>query len=68
MASFQLYDPRTKAFRAVSTTSDADLPFDQVLLINILIELRVISKFMNNDLDPATEDVEEIRSNVVNEL
>lgn len=35
MASFTVYDPKTKAFRALETADTSDLPFEQVLLINI---------------------------------
>jgi len=72
MASFTIYDPKTKVFRALETTSDADLPFDQVLLINILIELRVISECLSNQpTDGAGEtqdEVDEIRASIIQEI
>lgn len=68
MASFTIYDPRTKAFRALETTSESDLPFEQVLLINILIELRVIATFMNDEREPFPEEMENMRTTIVNEI
>lgn len=69
MASFTIYDPKTKAFRALETTSDADLPFEQVLLINILVELRVIALQLSlaaGEAEP--DDVEVLRAGIVHEL
>lgn len=68
MASFTIYDPKTKAFRALETAPEVDLPFDQVLLINILIELRVIATFMNDEREPAPDEMENIRQSIVNEI
>ena len=73
MASFTIYDPKTKAFREIETTSDADLPFDQVLLINILIELRVITECLQNQNvdaigDTPQDDADDLRSEMVQEI
>lgn len=72
MASFTVYDPRTKAFRALETADTIDLPFEQVLLINILLELRVITEYMSSQSqdagDPPWEDSEEIRASMVQEI
>lgn len=68
MASFTIYDPKTKVFRALETAPESDLPFDQILLINILIELRVIATFMNNEGEPRLEETEDIRQSIVNEI
>lgn len=69
MASFTIYDPKTKLFRAVETADTADLPFDQVLLINILIELRVITHYMQlEDSDPPMDDPDEVRTALVQEI
>ena len=74
MASFTVYDPKSKTFRALETTSESDLPFEQVLLINILLELRVIASVLSNGLpDPdavplvVTDSLDELRSDVVGE-
>lgn len=65
MASFTVYDPRTKVFRALETASTADLPFEQVLLINILIELRVLSEYMAED---SVQDADDLRAAMVQEI
>ena len=64
--SLQLYDPRTHTFRAIDTADTIDLPFDQVLMVNILIELQVISEYLSlQDRDPPGSDPEEIRQSIV---
>jgi hypothetical protein len=67
MSSFTIYDPKKKTFRALETASESDLPFEQVLLINILIELRVLTEYLQaegNDND----DPDEIRAGMVQEI
>lgn len=66
MASFTIYDPKTKAFRALETASESDLPFEQVLLINILIEMRVQTQLLNDDA--SVVDVDDLRAEVVEEI
>lgn len=69
MASFTVYDPKTKAFRALETADTSDLPFEQVLLINILIELRVITSYLQlQDRDPPSDDPDELRAAMVQEI
>ena len=69
MASFTIYDPKTKAFRALETADTIDLPFEQVLLINILIELRVITEYLKlQERDPPTDDPDELRGALVQEI
>lgn len=53
MASFTIYDPKTKLFRALETASDTDLPIEQVLLVNVLIELRVQTSYMEEGSESA---------------
>ena len=65
MASFTVYDPKTKVFRALETADTVDLPFDQVLLINILIELRVQTQLLSDD---SQGDVDDIRTELVEEI
>ena len=67
MSSFTLYDPKTKVFRALETADSIDLPFDQVMLINIFIELRVISALLGNDAEAAM-DAQDWRESVVQEI
>ena len=64
MASFTVYDPKTKAFRALETASETDLTLEQVLLINILIELRAVTQLLSEDV----VDVEDIRAEIVEEI
>lgn len=65
MASFTVYDPKTKAFRALETSPDTDLILEQVLLINILIEMRVQTQLLSDD---ASVDVDDLRAEVVEEI
>lgn len=57
-----LFDPRTKAFRAFTTPS-SDLPLDQVLLLNILIELHTITNYLANQTPG--DDPTNIRTDIV---
>lgn len=69
MASFTIYDPKTKAFRVLETADTIDLPFEQVLLINILIELKVANERLALfDTDPPMDINDGIRSEIVQEL
>lgn len=69
MSSFTVYDPRKKTFRALETASESDLPFEQVLLINILIELRVITAVIQaQGDDPQQDDADELREAMVQEI
>ena len=70
MASFTIYDPKTRVFRAIETADSIDLPFDQVLFINILIELRVISELLvaqKEETDATGDDADELRTAMVQE-
>ena len=64
MASFTVYDPKKKVFRALETSPDIDLMLEQVLLVNILIELRVITQLLSDD---GTQDADDLRTEVVEE-
>lgn len=70
MASFTIYDPKTKVFRALETAPESDLPFDQVLLINILIELRVLTRYLSDEANPSgqDDDDETVRAAIVHEI
>ena len=68
-ASFTIYDPKTHAFRVLDTASTIDLPFEQVLLLNILLELRVITEYLSIvDRDPPNNDPDEVRQSLVEEV
>lgn len=69
MASFTVYDPRFKSFRPLETPSETDLTFEQVLLINILLELRVHTELIQlTESDPPSDDPDEIRAGLVQEI
>lgn len=68
MSSFTVYDPKTKGFRALETASDIDLPFEQVMLINILIELRVLTQLLSSDVDLQIDDPDDLRAEMVQEI
>ena len=68
MSSFTIYDPKLHSFRVMDTADSIDLPFDQVLLLNILLELRVMSEYLSvMEQDPAAEEPREVRANLVSE-
>ena len=68
MASFTIYDPRLKSFRVLNTANESDLPFEQQLLINILIELRVQTEYLQQlQQDPPPDDPDEVRASIVQE-
>lgn len=69
MASFTVYDPRYKTFRPLETPSETDLTFEQVLLINILLELRVQTEIMQYAEEaPILDDADELRASLVQEI
>jgi hypothetical protein len=64
--ALKLYNPKTKAFTTFSPPSDADLPLDQMLLVNILIELKSINHFMSlQQAGSAYEDPMNILTDIV---
>ena len=65
MASFTIYDPKTKVFRALETSPDTDLTLEQVLMINILVELRVHTQLLSDD---AGLDIDDLRAEIVEEI
>ncbi len=69
MASFTVYDPRFKTFRPLETPGETDLTFEQVLLINILLELKVQTELLQlQEADPPSDDPDEIRLGLVQEI
>jgi len=68
MSSFKVYDPKTHAFRVLDTSDTIDLPFEQVLLLNILLELRVLTSYLaTSEQDPPASDPDEVRTDLVSE-
>jgi len=59
-----LYNPKTKAFFAF-TAPESDLPLAEVLQMNILIELQVISQYLAENSADAPED---LRTDIVSNL
>ena len=45
--ALKLWNSKTKAFTTFNTSADTDLPLDQMLLVNTLIELKSINHFMS---------------------
>jgi len=77
MSSFKVYDPKTHAFRVLDTSDTIDLPFEQVLLLNILIESRVQTELLvqmaaeqeTGSKPPAViDDPDELRQEMVQEI
>ena len=69
MASFTVYDPKSKTFRALETASDIDLTLEQVLLINLLIEARVQTEYLSLIVqDPPADDPDELRAEMAQEI
>ena len=52
-----LFNPRTKAFFSYTPPDDGNLPLDQVISLNILIELRVISEFLESESGDSADDL-----------
>ena len=68
MASFTIYDPKLHLFRVLDTADSVDLPFEQVLLVNILLELRVLTSYIATlEQDPPASDPDEVRTDLVSE-
>ena len=67
--SFTVYDPKLHAFRVLDTADTVDLPFEQVLLLNILIELRTLTEYVSTaEQDPPVNDPDEVRQAMVEEV
>lgn len=61
--ALSLYDPRTQSFRTF-TAPVADLPFDQMLLLNILIECKLQTHYLQLLAAP-TDEIVNIRADIV---
>jgi hypothetical protein len=66
--ALRLFDPKTGGFRAI-TPPAADLPLSDLLLLNVLIELQVISMYLHagSPNNPA-EDPQAMRVNATQEF
>jgi hypothetical protein len=64
MAGISLYDPRKQVFRTYVPPTEADLPREELLLINILIELKVLAHYLQLS-NPGSEEVSNIRNDTV---
>lgn len=65
----KLYDPKTKAFRALGTSDSTDLPLSEVLLFNVLIELQCISMYLHaGSPNHPAEDPAQMRASIVSEI
>lgn len=60
--ALSLYDPKIKAFRTF-TPEVADLPFDQLVLLNILIEQKLIAHYLQ--ILAGGDEISNIRNDIV---
>ena len=67
MAGLSLYDPRKQVFRTYVPPTEGDLPREELLLWNILIELKVLTHFMQA-ATPGSEEVNNIRADTVAQM
>lgn len=64
--ALKLYNAKTKAFATFTPSAEVDLPLDQVLLLNILIELKSINHFLSvQNAGSAYEDPANILTDIV---
>lgn len=45
--ALRLYNPKTRSFQAVNPPDAADLPLSDLLMVNVLIELQVLSMYLH---------------------
>jgi hypothetical protein len=64
--ALKLYNAKSKAFETYIPNDAVSLPLDQVLLLNILIELKAITHFMaNQTVGSAYENPQNILNDIV---
>ena len=64
--ALNLYNPKSKAFETYTPNDAVSLPLDQLLLLNILIELKALTHFMaNQTVGSAYEDPQNILNDIV---
>lgn len=66
MAAIKLYNPKTQAFSAI-TPPVGDIPFGELVMLNVLIELQTITRYMEQDSHPL-KDASDVRSDIVSEF
>lgn len=62
--AFTLYNPKTKTFSTRDTPSDGSLPFSEILLLNILIELQVLTFLMQEGSGVTPSPLESLRADI----
>lgn len=66
--ALRLYDPKVGGFRAIQPPA-ADLPLSDLLLLNILIELQVLSMYLHaGSPNNPSEDPHQMRVNATQEF
>ena len=67
--AIKIYNPKRRSFNALNLSDSTDLPAVEVLLLNILIELQVLTQQMA-DANPvaSSSDPEDIRSSIASEI
>jgi hypothetical protein len=64
--ALKLYNPRTKAFVTFTPPDNGDIPLSDLLALNILIELKVLSHYMSQqNVGSAYEDTSNVLADVV---
>lgn len=64
--ALKLYNPKTQSFTSI-TPSISDLPFSELLLLNILIELQAQSEMIAAS-NPGIDTIQQIRTDVAAEI
>lgn len=62
--AIKLYNPRTKVF-ANFTAPESDLPLSELLQLNILIELRLLTELMAAD---SADNPDDLRTDIVSNI
>lgn len=64
--AIKLYNPKTKTFVTYTPSDGVDLPFADLLQLNILIELHTHTHYLSNlQVDNAYEEPQNIRADIV---
>ncbi len=62
--AIRLFNPRTKLFQNLTVSDSADLPLQELLLLNILVELQVLTSMFVEGA-PLADQPEQIRTDIV---
>ena len=69
MASCKIYNPRTGAFELLNINAGTQLPMNELLLLNILIELQTQTLMIGEaGKDYVSDSPETIRNSIVSEI